>query len=355
MRARATLATWVGDYRAAQESYRQLESLNPGDPQLSLSFARVSAWAGDTDQAVRHYRNYLRIDPGSTSVWLELAKAESWRGNYAAAVSALDAYRDRGGEAARYEAALAGVFANGGQPGKAEALVTPLLAQSPDDYELRLTRMIALARQHRAREAFESLATIRRLSPDDRQTRTAERVLRSLLSSSAAAPFTAYADSDDLQVQRIAPQATLALGTGTQLSAGYERSRLTARAGSGLDSFDGDVTANYAHTWAATEQRLGWITLGGQAGYATSGTHTSTTYGVRFEARLGDTQRGLHPRPGTVLGSDDGVHEPAAPRRLGGVRVLADVDPQEVPDHTRTGTADRGPGDRGAQEAQRGV
>lgn len=289
LRARATLATWVGNYRAAQESYRQLASVNPNDPQLSLSFARVSAWAGDTDQAVNQYKKYLRTDAGNTSVWLELAKAESWRGNYAAAIDALDSYRDRGGEPETYDAALASVFANGGRPGKAEALVTPLLRQAPDDYELNLTRVIALARQHRAREAFDSLGTVRRISPDDRQTRTAERVLRSLLSSSAAAPFTAYADSDDLQVQRIAPQANLALGSGAQLSAGYERSRLTARPGSGLDSLAGAVAADYEHTWAATEQRLGWLTVGGQAGYATSGSHTSTTYGIRFDARLADT------------------------------------------------------------------
>jgi predicted Zn-dependent protease len=289
LRARATLATWVADYRAAQESYRQLEVLHPGDLALALAFARVSAWAGDTDQAVKQYKRYLRAADSNPTVWLELAKAETWRGNYAGAIAALDSYSDRGGETQTYEAALAAVFANSGQPARAESLLTPLLAQSPDNYELNLTRVIALARQRRAREAFESLDTVRRLSPEGPQTRTAERMLHTLLSSSAEAPFTSYADSDDLQVQRIAPRATIALNSGTQLAAGYERSRLDARSGSGLDALDGSSVAQYEHTWAGAEQRVGPLTIGGQAGYATAGTHTSTTYGVRLDARLADT------------------------------------------------------------------
>src|SRR5690349_6826832 len=49
IRARATLATWTGDYRKARDSYRQLETLFPEDLDLALALARVSAWAGDTD------------------------------------------------------------------------------------------------------------------------------------------------------------------------------------------------------------------------------------------------------------------------------------------------------------------
>jgi tetratricopeptide (TPR) repeat protein len=44
LRARATLATWLGDYDPARETYGRLCVLVPGDADLLLSLARVSAW-----------------------------------------------------------------------------------------------------------------------------------------------------------------------------------------------------------------------------------------------------------------------------------------------------------------------
>jgi cytochrome c-type biogenesis protein CcmH/NrfG len=291
VRARATLSTWIGDYRGAQDSYRQLKALYPGDLDIALALARVSAWGGNTDLAVNEYKRYLGANGSNAAVWLELAKAESWRGNYAGATDALEAYRARAGETDQYLAELAAVFATGGRPGRAGDLVTRLLAQSPGNYELNLTHTMALARQRRAKAAFESLDTVRRLSPDRPETRTAERVLRTLLGSSAEAPFTSYSDSDALKVQRIAPHAVVALDNGTQLSAGYERSRLDARSGSGLDGLDGTAGADYEHTWAGAAQRLGAITFSGQVGYAVGAEHVSTTYGIGIDARVADSIR----------------------------------------------------------------
>jgi hypothetical protein len=206
-------------------------------------------------------------------------------------VEALDVYRDRAGETPDYVAQLAAVLATGGRPGKAEVLVTSLLAHSPRDYELNLTHALALGRQQRARAAFESLDTVRQLSPDGPQTRTTERVLQTLLGSTAEAPFTSYADSDALRVNQIAPRAVVALNSGTRFSAGYDRSRLEARPGSGLDAFDGHTTASYEHIWAGAAQRLGGMTLNGQVGYATGNEHVSTTYGIGIDARLADSVR----------------------------------------------------------------
>lgn len=291
IRARATLATWTGDYRGARDSYRQLAALYPEDLDIALALARVSAWAGDTDQAVKEYKRYLHANASNLPVWLELAKTESWRGNYAGAIDALDQYKGRGGETDTYLAKLAAVLATGGRPRQAEDLVTPLLAQSPANYDLNLTHTLALASQQRTKAAFDSLETIRQLSPDDRQTRTAEHVLQTLLGSSAEAPFTSYSDSDELTVQRIAPRAVVALNSGTQFSAGYERSTLDARAGSGLDALNGETHANYEHTWAGASQRVGAITLNGLVGYASADDHDSTTYGVGIDAKPVDSFR----------------------------------------------------------------
>jgi len=163
IRARAILATWIGDYRGARDSYLQLEARYPDDLEIALALARVSAWSGDTDRAVKQYKRYLQKNASNAPVWLELAKAESWRGNYPGAIEGLEAYKALAGETQNYVTELAAVLSASGRPGKAEDLLTPLLAQSPLDYDLNLTHALALGRQQRAKAAFESLDTVRQL------------------------------------------------------------------------------------------------------------------------------------------------------------------------------------------------
>ena len=291
VRARATLATWAGDYAGARNSYRQLQAMTTGDPEIALGMARVSAWSGDTNEAVKQYKCYLAGKPSNLAVWLELAKTESWRGNSGGALAAIEAYKSHGGETNRYVAETAAVLASAGRPGKAVELVDGLLTHAPASYDLNLTRAIALASQERPKAARESLDVMRRLAPDRPETRTTERMLRALMSSSAEAPFTIYSDSDNLTVQRFGPRAVVGLGDGTQLLAGYERSHLEARANSGLDGLAGQTRAQYDHMWAGAAQRLGAITVNGQAGYATSGGHRTTTYGVGLVVRPADSIR----------------------------------------------------------------
>ena len=291
LRARATLATWVGDYRAAQDTYRRLQATHPDDLDIALGLARASTWAGDTDQAVKQYKRYLAGNGSNVAVWLELAKAEFWRGNAAAAIKAIDTYKARGGDTDRYLAETAAVLVSAGRPNKADDLTSRLLAQSPGNYELNFTHAMALAGQERTKDARASLDILRQLGPDRPETRTAERVLRTLLSSSAESPVTIYGDSDNLVVQRFTPRAVVALSSGTQFSAGYERSRLEARAHSGLDGIDGETQARYDHVWTGAAQRLGPIAINGQVGYATSGGHSTTTYGIGIAVRPADSIR----------------------------------------------------------------
>ena len=117
-------------------------------------------------------------------------------------------------------------------------------------------------------------------------------MLRTLLSSSAESPFTVYGDSDDLQVQRFSPNAVLSLRTGTWLSAGYDRTRLEARGPAAASTRSTALPSrNYEHIWTRATQRVGWITVHGQAGYATGAEHVMTTYGIGFDARLADSIR----------------------------------------------------------------
>jgi Tfp pilus assembly protein PilF len=288
LRAHATIATWVGDYRRAQDSYRRLALLQPDDAEITLAYARVSAWGGDTNAAVDSFRNYLTLRPDTADAWLELARTESWRGNYAAAVEALDTYKSHFGVSAAYSRELAAVMTGNGSPNRAEAVLTPLLRQTPEDYELSVTHTIALAMQRRSREAFASLDNLRRLGPDRRETRDAARVLRTLLASSADAQVTVYGDSDRLQTQAVAPSAAVALRSGTRFSAGYIQTRLDARRGSGLDTRSGSSSARYEQTWASVAQKIGRVTLGGEAGYAKANAHDRNTYMVSADVRAGD-------------------------------------------------------------------
>ena len=302
LHARAELSAWLGDYGRAQNSYRRLAELQPADPDNALAYARVSAWAGDTNQAVTEYERYLKTHPENRDAWIELAKTESWRGNYGAALSALKTYKKQFGETTAYAQTYAAVMTGSGHPARAVEVVTPLLAQTPDDLQLNLTHTIALAMQHRSREAYSSLETVRRLAPATRDAQDAERVVRTLLASTVEPAFTAYSDSDRLQIQRFAPRGTVAFASGTHISAGYDRTILSARNGSGLDSLDGSDSADYQQAWVGGAQKLGGLTLDGQVGYAKPGARELVTYSVGISARAGDSlQLSLQRSSGAVV------------------------------------------------------
>jgi tetratricopeptide (TPR) repeat protein len=250
---------------------------------LLVDYARVSAWDGATDEAVGLYRRYLKSYPEAADVWLELARAESWRGNYAGATAVLKEHRERFGASAASAHQLAAVMAIGGRPRAAEAVISPLLRQDPDDYQLNLTHTIALAMQRRAGEASASLDTVRRLEPNARDTRSAERVLRSMLASTADSRFAAYSDSDQLRVRRLEPRASILIPTGTRVAGGYEHTRLDARSTSGLDQVNGSASAEYRHGWASISQKVGPLTIGGQLGQAKAEGRELTTYAFRTE------------------------------------------------------------------------
>ena len=279
LRAAATLATWQGDYALAARSYLRLREIAGANVDVTLNLARVSAWAGQTDQAVGEYRRYLAAYPDNADVWLELARAESWRGNYAAALDALRVHRDRFGASDAYSRELASIRASSGQPGEAVRLVDPLLKQNPFSHELNVIRTIALAMQQRPRETFEALDSVRRLNPTARETRTAEKLVRANLSSTAEPGVSFYSDSDRLRVTRIAPSVTALLATGTELSAGYERQLLDAPQQGGLGRAGGGW-ARYDYGWTAIAQKIGRVTIQGLVGSAKAESRTETSYAV---------------------------------------------------------------------------
>jgi tetratricopeptide (TPR) repeat protein len=278
LRARATLATWAGDYARARDSYLRLEVLLPADRDLVLNLARVSAWSGKTDAAVEAYSRYLRLEPGAAAVWMELARTEAWRGNFAAALRNLEEYRARAGSDEKYAREKAAVLARGGRPAEALETLEPLLRQQPDDYDLQLTRAVALTMQRRTGDASAALDTVQRLRPDSPETRSAERLFRTALAPAADPGVSVYRDSSTLEVQRVAPRFTFSFASGTTFAAGSEHDRLTARRGSGLEQVNGSESAGHDQVWISGAQQFSGLTVRGRIGQARAAGRDVTAY-----------------------------------------------------------------------------
>ena len=284
LRAHATLATWAGDYDAAARSYRKLRQAHPQEMDLALALARVSVWNGRSDSAASAYRDYLKGSNPIPEAWLELGRTESWRGNAIAALDALEQYRERFGATDAYLRERAYVLARSGRPRDALRELAPLLAAVPNDYELQLSRTVALASLRRHGAAASSLAGIDALKPDHTDTRAAESLVRSLLGSKAGPSTTFYSDSDGLRVVRAAPSFDVGFKSDTRFHGGYELIELEARTGSGLEHVSGGEHARVEHGWAGLTQRIGALTLGGTVGQARAESNSLNTYAavVRF-------------------------------------------------------------------------
>lgn len=284
LRAHATLATWAGEYSGAANSYRRLRERHPDEQELVLSLARVSMWGGSSDAAAAAYREYLAAPDAAPEAWLELARAESWRGNVVAALNALQQYATLFGETAAYSRERVAVLARGGRPREALRELQPLLAASPNDYDLTLSRTIALAAARRHGAALSSLTSTDVLKPGHADTRAAESLVRSMLGSNLGPSTTFYSDSDGLQSFAVTPRFDFGFRTDTRVSGGYEHIDLRARVGSGLEQISGASSATVEHVWAGLTQRVGALTVGGRVGQARPEAHELTTYGafIRF-------------------------------------------------------------------------
>jgi tetratricopeptide (TPR) repeat protein len=289
LRAHATLATWAGNYDAAARSYRKLRQAHPQDTDLALALARVSVWNADSDAAASAYRDYLNGSNPLPEAWLELARTESWRGNVIAAVEALEQYGHRFGATDAYLRERVYVLARTGRPREALRDLAPLLAAAPNDYELQLSRTVALASLRRHGAAASSLAGIDALKPDHTDTRAAESLVRSLLGSNVGPSTTFYNDSDGLQVLKAAPRFDVGFKSDTRFHGGYELIELEARIGSGLEHVSGGRSAKVEHGWTGLTQRIGALTLGGTVGQARAESHSHNTYAAFVKFTPADT------------------------------------------------------------------
>jgi tetratricopeptide (TPR) repeat protein len=283
LRSAAALATWAGDYRTAADAYGKLRQKHPQEHALVLAFARVKSWSGQSDAAATAYREYLQIQATTAEAWLEIARVESWRGNTGAALAALEEYQLRFREDHAYARERALILARSGRHREALRELAPLLASTPADPELNVARAIALVggRQHGA--AVSTLNNLRTQGgkPDD--IHAVGNIVRTMLGTSIGPTATVYDDSDGLRIVRVAPKADIGLHSDTRIYAGYERTELSARVGSGLETVARTSATSVDEVWSGLSQRIGPLTLGGSLGQSRTTDDQLTSYAATVQ------------------------------------------------------------------------
>jgi len=241
LRARAELATWAGDYAAAEDSYERIAALG-GGPETELGLARIAGWRGRTAVSIGHYRAYLRATPEDSVATIELARQETWRGNARGALAVLDAYRDRFGETRDWRIERARALVTGDRPRAASEILTPLVAEHPDDYEARLVLTLAHSAAGRRDLALSSLGTLTDLDAENPRTAEVRAYVMAPIRPSIRPRFEYYDDSDDVRHHLYGLDAGAPLSRMARVVAAASVTDVRSEPGSGLAPPNGDET-----------------------------------------------------------------------------------------------------------------
>lgn len=299
LRSRAELASWAGDYEASDDSYRRIGELT-GEPAAELGRARIAAWRGRTATSIRHYDAYLRVQPSDSVATIELARQETWRGNARAALAVLDGYRERFGETPDYRIERARALVTGDRPRAAIEILTPLVAERPDDYEARLVQTLALSAAGRRNLAVGSLDTLTLLDASNPRTDEVRAYVMTPIRSSVRPRFEVYDDSDDVRHLLYGLDAGVSLSPTVRLVGGVSMTDVSSEPGTGLAPLSGEKTVReaggdlgvvvYLAGAGELEGRLGgmWVDDGGSdllTWLASARLTPSDAVGITFEGQ----------------------------------------------------------------------
>lgn len=246
LKAQAELAAWAGDPALAEQSYRELLQRAP-DLAALLEIGRLQARNGRLDDAVASYRKYAADHPKDHAVLLELAGVQMYRGNFAAARDLLDRYREQVGTTFEYRRAEADLLARGGHPGAALAQLPGLMKEQPSNYELHLTRSLALHTGRRPGPALQSLADLEKLGPQRPETRGMHLQVETPQRPAVALFGNYYGDSNGLSQRRGGIRGGVQLSPAVRLSVTGERIDTEADAASGLQTVGGESSLRVDH------------------------------------------------------------------------------------------------------------
>lgn len=245
LKSRAQLANWLGLYQIAGDSYARLLALTPQGSTYGLMLARSRTWEGNLDAAAKAYHDYLQAHPEDAEALLEYARVQGWRGNLAGAIELLALYEERFPQNAKPDADRARLLAWAGKTHEASRINDELLVQKPNDYELNVTRTVALDKGNRKEEAVESLNTLTNLRPDSAEVTEIKRHVNTPLRPDIALYGRYYNDGDHLSIAQESLRGGYSISPATRLGLVDEMWQLSANPGSGLENQNGSRHVDY--------------------------------------------------------------------------------------------------------------
>lgn len=240
LHSQAQLALWNRDLGLALATNQRLLALNANDRDALLGIARVQFMSGQLDESAKSYARYHAAYPKDADALLAWADAQMYRGDFHEADRLQAQYRRQAGATPAYLKARAGLQARSGRPRAALDALEPQLAQSPQDYDLHLSRTLALHSNREPARALESLPALDRLGAARPETRGAHLQVETPQRANVLAGVRYSSDTDDVDILHLYAGATISPTAKSQLSLLVSRDRLEAPFGSGLEALDGD-------------------------------------------------------------------------------------------------------------------
>lgn len=201
--ARAILSNWIGDLDRVQNSYKRVLKLEPKNRDALLGIARLNTTRNLLDKAVSDYQYYLELYPDSADAWIDYAQVQSWRGNFVLAFDAMESYRKKYGVTKKYKSEKARLLAMAGYSKESLCMLKPLLKQSPTDYNLLFTKILALQDNHQPREALDVLQKIQKSYPNRSENLVLRDIVTTPIRSNANLDAYRSHDTDGINIKRL--------------------------------------------------------------------------------------------------------------------------------------------------------
>lgn len=198
LRNQASLANWVGDYKLAVDSYKEVFEQTKEHP-LLLQIARTNAWSGHLDVAAENFKNYLQEHPEEKEIYIDYARTEIWRGDYQSAKDILDAYVKRFSNDDMSQTLYADLYSRAEWPNKSHSLYEPLLEENPNDYMLNYLKTLALHYDKQVDASIESLQKVKSLDSTSKDTLDLSKVVQTPFRSNIGASGLYFQDIDDIR------------------------------------------------------------------------------------------------------------------------------------------------------------
>ena len=249
-------ANWANNRAAARTSIQWLLTAAPQDQQALLSHAQWQSWDGDYEAAATAYAEYLSRYPEDHDATVARIEVLRWAGDNQAAEQALQAYRTRFGNTEHYQRVRANLLLQRGRFYAASDLLEPLVASSPDDYDLHFANVLATRASGQPSAALHSVVAMERLQPEQPETAEVARVTRAPLRSLVGVYGDYQFDADDIRITSLHTRGELALSPETRVLLGYSARRVSTRQSSTFIAEDGDRSTMDYHGWLGMRHQL---------------------------------------------------------------------------------------------------